>query len=155
MAGLYYEDFAVGAVYRHALSRTVTEMDNMLFSNMTLNPQPLHIDHHFAARHSEWGRPLVNSMFTLGLLVGITVTDLTLGTLVAQLGLKETRFPHPLFHGDTLYASTTVLSKRESTSRGDAGLVEFEHVARNQDEVIVALTTRTAMMRRRTPTLAA
>lgn len=155
MAGLYYEEFEVGTVYRHALSRTVTEMDNMLFSNMTLNPQPLHIDRHFAERHSEWGRPLVNSMFTLGLLVGITVTDLTLGTLVANLGMKETRFPHPLFHGDTVYAATTVLGKRLSKSRGDVGLVEFEHTARNQDDVVVAVTTRTAMMKKRTPTITA
>jgi acyl dehydratase len=154
MAGLYYEDFEVGAVYRHALSRTVTEMDNMLFSTMTLNPQPLHIDFHFAAK-SEWGRPLVNSMFTLGLLVGITVSDLTLGTLVANLGMKETRFPHPLFHGDTVYASTTVLQKRESKSRPDVGLVEFEHTARNQDDVVVAVTSRTAIMKKRVATMRA
>jgi acyl dehydratase len=155
MPGLWFEDFEVDAVYRHALSRTVTEADNILFSNMTLNPQPLHIDRHFAERHSEWGKPLVNSMFTLGLLVGITVHDLTMGTLVANLGMKETRFPHPLFPGDTVYAFTKVISKRESKSRPDAGLVEFEHTATNQDDAIVAVTLRTAMMKKRTPGITA
>ncbi|MEM8855427.1 MAG: MaoC family dehydratase, partial [Pseudomonadota bacterium] len=96
MAGLYYEEFEVDRVYRHQWSRTVTEMDNMLFCNMTLNPQPLHIDHHFSARHTEWGKPLVNSLFTLGLLIGISVNDLTMGTTVGNLGMKETRFPHPV-----------------------------------------------------------
>lgn len=149
MAGLYYEDFEVGRIYRHALSRTVTEADNILFSNMTLNPQPLHIDRHYCERHTEWGQPIVNSLFTLGLLIGITVTDLTLGTTVANLGMKETRFPHPLFNGDSVYASTKVLSKRLSRSRADVGLVEFEHTATNQDDVVVAVTTRTAMMLKR------
>jgi acyl dehydratase len=151
MQGLYYEDFEIDAVYRHALSRTITEADNILFSNMTLNPQPLHIDRHFAERHTEWGRPLVNSMFTLALLVGIAVNDLTVGTTVGNLGMKETRFPHPLFPGDTVYGETRVVSKRESRSRGDVGLVELEHTARNQDGVVVAVTVRTAMMKRRHP----
>ena len=149
MAGLYFEDFEEGAVHKHQLSRTVTEMDNMLFSNMTLNPQPLHIDRHFCERHTEWGQPIVNSLFTLGLLIGITVNDLTIGTTVANLGMKETKFPHPVFHGDTIYATTKVLSKRESRSRPDVGLVELEHTAVNQDDVVVAVTTRTAMMRKR------
>ncbi|MEM6848799.1 MAG: MaoC family dehydratase, partial [Pseudomonadota bacterium] len=127
MAGLYFEDFEEGAIHKHQLSRTVTEMDNMLFSNMTLNPQPLHIDRHFCERHTEWGQPIVNSLFTLGLLIGITVNDLTIGTTVANLGMKETKFPHPVFHGDTIYATTKVLSKRESRSRPDVGLVELEH----------------------------
>ncbi|MEM0906730.1 MAG: MaoC family dehydratase [Pseudomonadota bacterium] len=149
MAGLYYEDFEVGKVYTHALSRTVTEADNILFSNMTLNPQPLHIDRHYCERHTEWGQPIVNSLFTLGLLVGITVNDLTLGTTIANLGMKETRFPHPVFHGDSIYARTLVVSKRESKSRGDVGLVEFEHTAINQDDVVVAVTLRSAMMKKR------
>ncbi len=149
MAGLYFEDFEEGAIHKHGLSRTVTEMDNMLFSNMTLNPQPLHIDRHFCERHTEWGQPIVNSLFTLGLLIGITVNDLTIGTTVANLGMKETKFPHPVFHGDTIYATTKVLSKRESRSRPDVGLVELEHTAVNQDDVVVAVTTRTAMMRKR------
>ncbi|MEM9223248.1 MAG: MaoC family dehydratase, partial [Pseudomonadota bacterium] len=149
MAGLYFEDFEVGAVYKHALSRTVTEADNIWFSNITMNPQPLHIDKHYCERHTEWGQPIVNSMLTLGLLVGLTVNDLTLGTTVANLGMKETRFPHPLFHGDSVYAATKVVSKRLSRSRTDVGLVEFEHTATNQDDVVVAVTVRTAMMKKR------
>ena len=149
MPGLYFEDFVAGSVHRHELSRTVTETDNIWFSNLTLNPQKLHIDRHFCERHTEWGQPIVNSLFTLGLLIGISVNDLTLGTTVANLGMKETRFPHPLFHGDTVYAVTKVVSKRESRSRADAGLVEFEHTGTNQDDVVVAVTTRTAMMLKR------
>ena len=149
MPGLYFEDFVAGSVHRHELSRTVTETDNIWFSNLTLNPQKLHIDRHFCERHTEWGQPIVNSLFTLGLLIGISVNDLTLGTTVANLGMKETRFPHPLFHGDTVYAVTKVLSKRESRSRADVGLVEFEHTGTNQDDVVVAVTTRTAMMLKR------
>ncbi|MEM8664510.1 MAG: MaoC family dehydratase [Pseudomonadota bacterium] len=148
-AGLWYEEFEVGKEYRHTLSRTVTEMDNMLFSNMTLNPQPLHIDRHFCERETEWGQPIMNSLFTLGLLIGLSVTDLTVGTTVANLGMKETRFPHPVFQGDSIHATTKVLSKRESKSRPDVGLVEFEHTALNQDDVVVAVTLRTAMIRKK------
>ncbi|WP_420392013.1 MaoC family dehydratase [Acuticoccus sp.] len=155
MPGLYYEEFEVGAVYRHELSRTVTETDNIWFSNLTLNPQKLHIDRHFAERHTEWGRPIVNSLFTLGLLIGISVNDLTIGTTVGNLGMKETRFPHPVFHGDTIYAATKILDKRESRSRPDVGIVEFEHTATNQDDVVVAVTSRTGMMRKRQPTITA
>lgn len=149
MPGFYYEDFEVGRTYTHAISRTVTEADNILFSNMTLNPQPLHIDAHWCARNTEWGQPIVNSLFTLGLLVGITVNDLTLGTTVANLGMRETRFPHPVYHGDSIYARTSVISKRLSQSRPTVGLVEFEHTAVNQNDVVVAVTLRTAMMMRR------
>ena len=102
MAGLYLEEFEVGRVIRHPITRTVTESDNVLFSVMTMNPQPLHIDFDFAAR-SEWGRPLVNSLFTLGLMIGISVHETTLGTIVANLGMTDTVFPNPLFHGDTLH----------------------------------------------------
>ena len=109
MAGLYLEEFVVGHVFRHTLRKTVTESDNMLFSVMTLNPQPLHIDFDFAAK-SEWGKPLVNSLFTLGLMIGISVNDITVGTTVANLGMKETVFPHPVFHGDTIRVETTVMS---------------------------------------------
>lgn len=149
MAGLYYEDFEVGAVHRHALSRTVMEADNIWFSNLTLNPQPLHIDAHWCAANTEWGRPIVNSLFTLGLVIGITVNDLTLGTTVANLGMRETRFPHPLFPGDSVHATTRVVSKRASRSRPDVGLVELEHTGLNQDDVEVAVTLRTAMMLKR------
>jgi len=147
--GLYFEDFVVGEVFRHRLRRTVTQADNMLFSNMTLNPQPLHIDAHFCATETEWGRPLVNSFFTLGLLVGISVNDTTLGTTIANLGLSEANFPAPLFEGDTVSATTEVLAKRASKSRPDAGLVEFRHRAFKQDGTLVAECRRTAFMRRR------
>src|SRR5690606_8712099 len=105
MPGLYLEEFTVGQVFRHPLRRTVTESDNVLFSVMTLNPQPLHIYFDFAAR-TEWGKPLVNSLFTLGVMLGISVNDITVGTTVANLGMTETFFPHPVFHGDTIRVET-------------------------------------------------
>ena len=145
MAGFYLEEFVVGHVFRHTLRKTVTESDNMLFSVMTLNPQPLHIDFDFAAK-TEWGKPLVNSLFTLGLMIGISVNDITVGTTVANLGMKETVFPHPVFHGDTIRVETTVVSVRESKSKPDRGIVEFEHRAYNQNDVLVAKCTRQAMM---------
>ena len=147
--GLYFEDFAVGRVFSHRLTRTVTQMDNMLFSNMTLNPQPLHIDAHFCATETEWGRPLMNSLFTLGLMIGISVNDTTVGTTIANLGMTDVRFPAPLFEGDTIRVTTEVLSVRESKSRIDAGLVEFLHRAFKQDGVLVAECRRNAFMRRR------
>src|SRR5918999_6056349 len=113
MAGLYFEDFEVGREFNHALSRTVTEMDNTLFSLLTLNPQPLHIDAHFAAQ-TEFGQRLFNSLYTLGIMIGMSVYDTTLGTTVANLGMSEVTFPKPVFHGDTLRTRTVVLSKRES-----------------------------------------
>jgi acyl dehydratase len=146
--GLYFEDFTVGEVTAHKLTRTVTEMDNMLFSNMTLNPQPLHIDRHFCAG-TEWKQPLMNSLFTLGLMIGISVNDLTTGTTIANLGMQEVKFPHPLFQGDTVHCTTEVLGKRESKSRPDAGIVEFHHKAFNQDDKLVAECRRQAFMRKR------
>jgi acyl dehydratase len=148
MSGLYLEDFEVGCVLEHPIRRTVTEMDNMLFSCLTLNPQPLHIDHHFAAQ-SEWGKPLVNSLFTLGLMIGVTVADTTLGTTIGNLGMTEVKFPKPVFHGDTLRVTTEVLAKRDSQSRSDAGIVEFLHRAYNQRDEMVAECRRQAMMRKK------
>lgn len=148
MAGLYYDEFEVGRVFAHDWSRTVTEMDNVLFSTLTMNPQPLHLDAHFAAE-SEFGRPLVNSLFTLGLMIGMTVNDTTLRTTVANLGMSDVRFPRPVFHGDTLRVRTTVEAARESRSRPDAGLIEFLHEAINQDDEVVAVCRRTALMRKR------
>lgn len=148
MAGRWFEDLEPGAIYRHPITRTVTEMDNMMFSCLTMNPQPLHIDRHFSAR-SEWGQPLMNSLFTLGLMIGISVNDLTLGTTVANLGMTEVTFPAPLFQGDTIDVTTEVVSKRESRSRGDAGIVEFEHKAYKQDGTLVARCRRQALMRKR------
>lgn len=146
--GLYLEEFVVGHVFQHTLRKTVTESDNMLFSVMTLNPQPLHIDFDFAAK-SEWGRPLVNSLFTLGLMIGISVHDTTLGTTIANLGMNETVFPYPVFHGDTIRVETEVLSVRDSKSKQDRGIVTFQHSAFNQDDVLVAKCTRQAMMKKK------
>lgn len=149
MPGLFFEEFEIGTVHVHGLRRTVTEMDNMLFSNMTLNPQPLHIDFHFSKTRTEWGQPLVNSLFTLGLMIGISVNDLTVGTTVANLGMTDVRFPHPLFHGDTVRVETEIKTKRDSKSRPDVGIVEMEHRAYNQDDKLVAVCLRQAMMLKR------
>jgi acyl dehydratase len=147
MAGLYFEEFQVGRVFEHSITRTVTEMDNMMFSCLTLNTQPLHIDHHFAAR-TEWGKPLVNSLFTLGLMIGISVADTTLGTTIGNLGMTDVRFPHPVFHGDTLRVTTEIVGVRESRSRPDAGIVEFLHRAYNQNGELVAECRRAGFMRK-------
>ena len=147
--GFYFEDFVVGSSFAHRLTRTVTQMDNMLFSNMTLNPQPLHIDAHFCATETEWGRPLMNSLFTLGLMIGIAVNDTTVGTTIANLGMTDVKFPHPLFEGDTVHCTSDVVAKRESKSRPDAGIVEFLHRTYNQDNKLVAQCTRQTFIRRR------
>lgn len=145
MAGLYFEEFSVDQHFRHPLTRTVTEADNTMFSLMTMNPQPLHIDAHFS-EGTEWGQRLFNSMMTLGIMVGLSVQDTTLGTTVGNLGMNDVRFPKPVFHGDTLRAETRVLSVRESRSRLDVGIVEFEHTCFNQRDEVVAICHRAAMM---------
>lgn len=147
--GMYFEDFEVGSLYEHRLRRTVTQMDNMLFSNMTLNPQPLHIDRHFCETETEWGKPLINSLFTLGLMIGMSVSDLTVGTTIANLGMVDVKFPNPLFEGDTVHASTEVVGKRESRSRPDAGILELHHRAYQQDGKLVAECKRQAFMKKR------
>ena len=148
MAGLWFEQLEPGLRVRHAITRTVTEADNVLFTTMTMNPQPLHLDAEFA-KTTEFGRPLVNSIFTLGLVIGISVGDTTLGTTVANLGMTDVRFPKPVFHGDTIRATTTVISTRRSRSRSDAGIVEFEHVGLNQRGETVAICRRAALMKTR------
>lgn len=148
MAGLWFEELEPGRSYAHPITRTVTEMDNVLFSTLTMNPQPLHIDRHFAAQ-TEWGQPLMNSLFTLGLMIGISVNDLTVGTIVANLGMTEVKFPAPLFQGDTVRVTTEVVSKRESRSRPDAGIVEFHHRAFKQDGTLIAECRRQVFMRKR------
>jgi acyl dehydratase len=148
MAGLYYEEFFIGQEFEHPWTRTVTEMDNTLFSALTMNVQPLHIDAHFS-EGTEFGQRLVNSIFTLGLIIGISVNDTTIGTTVGNLGFSETRFPKPVFHGDTLRARTKVLAMRESRSRPEVGIVDFEHTGWNQRHEMVALCKRQAMMRKR------
>jgi len=150
MSGLYFEEFEVDQLFEHAIRRTVTETDNILFSTMTHNPQPLHIDRHFAETETEFGQPLVNSLFTLGLMIGISVGDTTLGTTIANLGMEGVKFPAPVFQGDTVHVQTRVVTKRESKSRPNAGIIEFEHQAFNQDDVLVATCRRQAFMKKRT-----
>ncbi|HEY7446952.1 MAG TPA: MaoC family dehydratase [Vicinamibacterales bacterium] len=147
MPGLFYEQFKVDMVFEHPWSRTVTEADNVLFSTMTMNPQPLHLDAEFSAA-TEFGQRLVNSLFTLGLMVGMSVNDTTFGTTIANLGFTDVRFPKPVFHGDTLKVRTKVVSMRESKSRLDAGLLELRHTAYNQRGEDVAICLRTVMVKR-------
>src|ERR1700748_2622557 len=146
MAGLYFEEFEEGQIFEHACRRARTEMDNVLFSTWTMNPQPLHLDEEFA-KTTEFGQRLVNSLFTLGLVIGISVGETTLGTTVANLGMNDVRFPKPVFHGDTLRARTIVKSKRRSQSRADAGIVEFEHQGINHRGEIVAGCRRAGLMK--------
>ena len=149
MPGRYFDDLTVGDVIQHSLARTITEMDNVLFSALTMNTQPLHLNEDYAQKHSEFGRRIVNGIFTLGLAVGISVGELTEGTLVANLGYDNVRHPHPLYHGDTLYVESEVIEARPSRSRADQGIVRFRHTGRNQDGVVVLEFERTALMLRR------
>lgn len=145
MAGLYYEQFEVGQLFDHALRRTVTEADNVFFTAMTHNPAALHLDAE-AMKNSEFGERIVNSCFTLSLMVGISVGDTTLGTTIANLGWNDVVFPRPVFHGDTLRIETEVKDKRESRSRPNAGIVTFEHRAYNQRDELVARCIRLGLM---------
>ena len=148
MAGLYFEEFVEGQVFEHAITRTVTEMDNVLFTALTHNPQPLHLDEEYA-KQTEFGQRIVNSLFTLGLMIGISVNDTTLGTTIANLGMTDVAFPKPVFHGDTLRMKSIVRSLRASKSRPEAGVVEFEHQAHNQRGELVASCLRSAFMKRK------
>lgn len=147
--GRWFEELVVGDVIPHALTRTVTETDNVLMTTLTLNPARLHLDHEYAATETEFGQPLVNSMFTLALLVGMSVLETTHGTTIANLGFEEVTFPTPVFCGDTLHAETEVVAVRASGSRPDAGIVTFEHRAFNQDDRLVCKARRNALMHRR------
>lgn len=146
MPGLYYEEFSVGQVLQHAVRRTVTEADNVWFSTATGNPAALHLDEQYCKEHSEFGTRIVNSLFTLGLMIGLSVGDTTMGTTVGNLGMDEVRFPKPVFHGDTLRVETEVLDKRESRSRPTQGIVTLQHRAFNQDDELVASCKRAALM---------
>jgi acyl dehydratase len=148
VTGRWFEDLSVGTVVAHAVRRTVTETDNVMFTTMTMNPAPMHLDADYASR-SEFGQPLVNSMFTVALVVGISVYELTLGTIVAQLGMDAIKFPAPVFHGDTIRVESEVVEVRESRSRPDAGIVVFEHRAYNQRDQLVCQCRRTGLMHRR------
>ncbi len=148
MGGLYYEEFSPGMVFDHVLRRTVTETDNLIFSAMTHNPAALHLDEEYM-KGTEFGSRIVNSCFTLSLMVGVSVADTTLGTTIANLGWDEVRFPSPVFHGDTLRIRTEVLEMRESRSRPDCGIVVFRHHCFNQRNEEVAVCRRTALMKRK------
>ncbi len=148
MAGLYFDEFEIGQEFHHSITRTVTEMDNILFCALTHNPQPLHLDEEFA-KQTEFGQRIVNSLFTLGLVIGVSVGDTTLGTTIANLGMTDVRFVKPVFHGDTIRSMTKVLEKRESKSRPDAGVVTFEHFGFNQRDEEVAYCKRAGFMRKR------
>lgn len=144
MPGKYYDEFAVGQRFKHSLGRTVTEMDNVLFSALTMNTQPLHINEDFASK-TQFGQRIVNGLFTLALTIGLTVAELTEGTIVANLGYERVAHPNPVFHGDTIYVESQVLDKRESRSNPARGIVRFKHTARNQHGAIVVEVERTAL----------
>jgi acyl dehydratase len=148
MPGRYFEDLEVGLSFDHQPGRTVTETDNVLFTALTMNPQPLHLDAEFAGR-TQHGRIVVNSIFTLGLVVGLSVGDTTLGTTLGNLGFDQTTFPNPVFIGDTIYVSSQVVDRRESRSKPDRGVVTFEHRGVNQRGETVCVCRRGAMMMRR------
>ena len=149
MAGLYFEEFTIGQTFKHAIHRTLTETDNVLFTAMTHNPARLHLDEEYCRTETEFGQRIVNSGFTLALMVGISVHDTTLGTTVANLGWDEVRFPAPLFHGDTIRVESEVLEIRESKSRPQNGIIVFAHRAFNQKNVLVAVCKRSALMFRK------
>jgi len=145
MAGLYFEEFSVGQQFFHSVRRTVTDMDNILFSALTHNPAAVHLDHEYA-KTTEFGKPLMNSVFTLGLVVGLSVGDTTHGTTVGNLGWQDVRFPRPVFAGDTIRAETTVLEVRPSKSRPGQGVVTFEHRGLNQRDELVCICKRVGLM---------
>jgi acyl dehydratase len=147
MPGKYFDELEVGMKFKHA-GRTVTEMDNVLFSALTMNAQPLHVNEDFASK-TEFGRRLVNGVYTFGLVVGLTVADLTEGTIVANLGYDRVVHPHPVFHGDTIYAESEIIEKRESKSRPDAGIVRIKCTGRKPDGTVVVEFERTAMFLKR------
>ena len=148
MGGKYFEELEVGMKFEHIPHRTITETDNLLFSTMTHNPQPLHIDAEFA-KGTQHGQILVNSLFTLGLVIGLSVGDTTLGTTIGNLGMDNVEFPNPVFIGDTIRVKTTISERRESKSKPDRGIVWFEHVGINQRDEIVCQCLRKGMMLRK------
>ena len=148
MPGKFYEDIEVGQRIQHGTARTVTEMDNVLFCALTMNPQPLHLDEEFAAR-TQFGQRIVNGLYTMGLVVGLTVAELSEGTIVANLSYEKVAHPNPAFHGDTIRVETEVLEKRESRSNSDRGLVRFRHIGRKQDGTVVIEVERTTLFLKR------
>ena len=144
MTGKYFEDLEVGQHFRHSLGRTVTETDDTLFNALTMNTNPLHMNEDFASR-TQFGRRIVNGIYTLGLVVGLSVSDITEGTVLANLGYDKVFHPHPVFYGDTIYVETEVLEKRESRSHPDCGIVRLKHTGRKPDGTVVVELERTAM----------
>ncbi len=144
MSGKYFEELEVGMTMRHSIGRTITEMDNVLFSTLTMNPQPLHLNEDFASK-TAFGQRIVNGIFTLGVVVGLTVSELTDGTIVANLGYERINHPRPVFHGDTIYVETEVLDKRESRSKPDRGIVKLRHLGKNQHGEVVCEVERAVM----------
>jgi acyl dehydratase len=145
MRGLYFEEFEVGKIHKHSLSRTVTEMDNILFNSLTMNFQAIHVDEE-AAKKSVYGQRIVNSLFTVGLITAFSIMDLTQGTTLGNLGFEKITFPNPVFHGDTLRSETKILDKRSSNSRTDSGIVWFEHIGYNQRNEVVCSCVRVGLM---------
>jgi acyl dehydratase len=150
MRGLYFEEFEVGRVYKHAFRRTITEMDNVLFTSLTMNVAPIHLDAEYA-KTTIHGKPLVNSLFTVALIGAFHVPELTMGTTLGNLGYESVKFPNPVFHGDTLRGETTILDKRESKSRDDSGIVWFEHRGYKQTDELVMICKRAGLMARIPP----
>lgn len=148
MPGKFYEEFEVGQRIQHGTARTVTEMDNVLFCALTMNPQPLHLDEEFASK-TQFGQRIVNGLYTMGLVVGLTVAELSEGTIVANLSYEKVVHPNPVFHGDTIKVETEVLEKRESRSNPDRGLVRFRHIGRKQDGTVVVEVERTTLFLKR------
>jgi itaconyl-CoA hydratase len=144
LAGKYFDDLEIGMVFKHDLGRTLTEADNVLFNSLTMNTQPLHLNEDFASQ-TQFGQRIVNGLFTLGLVVGISVGDLTQGTIVANLGYENVSHPQPMFHGDTLYVETEVIAKRESRSKPECGIITLKHIGRNQRGVVCIEVTRSAL----------
>lgn len=144
MAGKYFEELEVGMLFKHSAGRTVTEMDNVLFSSLTMNTQPLHVNEDYAS-NTEFGQRIVNGIFTLGLVVGLTVSDISEGTIIANLSYDKVVHPNPTFHNDTIYAETEVIEKRESKSRPNAGIVTLRHTGRKSDGTVVIRFERTAL----------
>jgi acyl dehydratase len=148
MTGKYFEDLHEGMKTVHSLGRTVTEMDNTLFNSITMNPQPLHLNQDYASK-TQFGQRIVNGILTLGMVIGLTVSDLTQGTIVANLSYEKVNHPRPVFHGDTLYVETEVIEKRESRSKPDRGIVKLRHIGKNQQKEIVCDVERTVLFLKR------
>ncbi|MEM9014024.1 MAG: MaoC family dehydratase [Pseudomonadota bacterium] len=149
MSGKWFDELSVGDIFKHALTRTVTETDNLLFTTLTHNPALLHLDEEYCKNETEFGTRIVNSYFTLALMVGVSVADTTLGTAVANLGMEDVKFTKPLFHGDTVRVETEIVGLRESKSRPDQGVVTFEHRAFNQHGDLVATCRRLGLQRKK------